>query len=144
MTKRDPHTVDMFLDMPPRPVTAPGGLSCRSEIANAMSEALKGHDRYDIAAKMSRLLDRDISKHMLDAYTAESREDHIPPLDTAIAFDLAIESSVLADLFARKIGAKLATSRDAMDAKLGQLERMRDEAAKQIKAIKKAIGEKYE
>jgi len=118
-------------------------LSCRSEIAHAMSEALKGHDRYDIAAKMSRLLDREISKHMLDAYTAESREDHIPPLDTAIAFDLAIESSVLADLFARKIGAKLATSRDAMDAKLGQLERMRDEAAKQIKAIKKAIGEEH-
>jgi len=30
-----------------------------------------------------------------------------------------------------------------MDAKLGQLERMRDEAAKQIKAIKKAIGEEH-
>lgn len=144
MVTRDPHTIDMFLDMPPAPVTTPGGLSCRSEIAHAMSEALRGHDRYDIAAKMSRLLDRDISKHMLDAYTAESREDHIPPLDTAIAFDLAIGSSVLADLFARKIGARLATGRDTMDAKLGQLERLRDEAAKQIKAIKKAIGQQHE
>lgn len=106
--RRDNLTRDMFAELPPAPVTAAGGLSCRSEIAHAMSEAMKGYDRYEIAAKMSRLLDRDISKHMLDAYTAESREDHIPPLDTAIAFDLATESRVLAELFARKIGARLA------------------------------------
>ena len=106
-----------------------------------MSDALKNHDRFDIAAKMSKLLGREISKHMLDAYTAESREDHIPPLDTAIAFDLATETSALADLFARKVGAKLVFGKEALDAKLGQLERMRDEAAKQIKAIKKAMGD---
>lgn len=140
MSKRDSLTIDMFKDMPPAPVSTAGGLSCRSEIAHAMSEALKGYDRYEIAAKMSRLLDREISKHMLDAYTAESREDHIPPLDTAIAFDLATGSKTLGELFARKIGAKLAVGREALDAKLGQLERMRDEAAKQIKAIKKAMG----
>lgn len=141
MTKRDPMTIDMFDSLPPKPVTAAGGLSCRSEIANAMSEALKGHDRYDIAAKMSRLLDRDISKHMLDAYTAESREDHIPPLDTAIAFDRATETNALVTLAAVKLGARLAVGKEALDAKLGQLERMRDETAKQIKAIKKAMGE---
>lgn len=140
MTKRDPHTIDMFAELPPPPVTAAGGLSCRVEIAHAMSDALIGHDRYDVAAKMSKLLGRDISKHMLDAYTAESREDHIPPLDTAIAFDLATESRVMAELFARKIGARLAVGKEALDAKLGQLERMRDETAKQIKAIKKAMG----
>jgi hypothetical protein len=128
-------------DMPPPPVSAPGGLSCRAEIAHAMSDALKGHDRYEIAAKMSKLLGREISKHILDAYTAESREDHIPPLDTAIAFDLATESRVLAELFAHKIGAKLAVGKEAMDAKLGQLERMREEIARQIKIVKKNMGD---
>lgn len=139
MAKSDPFTIDMFDEMPPAPVSAPGGLSCRSEIAHTMSEALKGHDRYDIAAKMSRLLGRDISKHMLDAYTAESREDHIPPLDTAIAFDLATESRALAELFAKKIGAKMSVGKEALDAKLGQLERVRDEAAKQIKHLKRVM-----
>lgn len=139
--KRDNLTRDMFAELPPAPVTAAGGLSCRSEIAHAMSEAMKGYDRYEIAAKMSRLLDRDISKHMLDAYTAESREDHIPPLDTAIAFDLATESRVLAELFARKIGARLAVGKEALDAKLGQLLRNREETDKQIKVIKKIMGE---
>ena len=140
--RRDPYTLDLFEEeLPPAPVTTPGGLTCRVEIAHTMSEALKGHDRYEIAAKMSKLLGRDISKNILDAYTAESREDHIPPLDTAIAFDLATESRFLGELFAKKIGAKLVFGKEALDAKLGQLERIRDEAAKQIKQLKRAMGE---
>ena len=147
MKKRKQDDDDVFAgslfkpeDIPPPPVSAPGGLSCRSEIAHAMSDALIGHDRYEIAAKMSKLLGREISKHMLDAYTAESREDHIPPFDTAIAFDLATESRVMAELFASKIGAKMAVGKEALDAKLGKLERMRDEMTKQIKLVRRAMG----
>lgn len=131
----------MFEELPPAPVSAPGGLACRTEIAHIMSEALKGHDRYEVAAKMSRLLGRDVSKHMLDAYTAESREDHIPPFDTAIAFDLATNSNALTEFAAKKLGARLSVGKEALDAKLGQLERIRDEAAKQIKQLKRAMGE---
>ena len=109
-----------------------------------MSDALKNHDRFEVAAKMSKLLGREISKHMLDAYTAESREDHIPPLDTAIAFDLAIGSSALAELFARKVGAKLVFGREALDTRLGKLERMRDGVNQEIKKLKKAMGERDE
>ncbi len=139
--KRDNFTVDMFDKLPPAPVSAPGGLSCRTEIALVMSEALNGHDRYDVAAQMSKLLGRDVSKHMLDAYTAESREGHIPPFDTAIAFDLATGSRALAELFAGKIGARMAVGKEAMDAKLGQLERMKEEMTRKIKQIKRAMGE---
>lgn len=139
MAKRDPFTIDMFEELPPAPASAPGSLACRIEIAHAMSEALKGHDRYDIAAMMSRLLGRDISKHMLDAYTAESREDHIPPFDTAIAFDLATGSNTLVAFAAKKLGAKLSFGKEALDTKLGQLERIRDEATKQIKQLKKMM-----
>jgi len=144
MQKRDIHTLDLFDELPPAPVTTPGGLSCRAEIAHAMSDALKNHDRFEVAAKMSKLLGREISKHMLDAYTAESREDHIPPLDTAIAFDLAIGSSALAELFARKVGAKLVFGREALDTRLGKLERMRDGVNQEIKRIKKVMGEQDE
>lgn len=136
---KDTVTRDMF-ELPPPPVSADGSLACRVEIACAMSAALKGHDRFDVAAKMSRLLNREISKFMLDAYTAESREDHIPPLDTAIAFDIATETQTLTNLAAAKIGARLLIGKDALHAELGKLERMRDEAAQQIKHIKRVMG----
>lgn len=139
---RDPHTLDMFDDMPPPPVNVAGGLSCRAEIAHVMSDALKGHDRYEVVAKMNRLLGRDIGLKYFNNFTAESRKDAVPPLDTAIAFDLATGGSALAEFFARKIGAKLVFGREALDTKLGKLERIRDEAAKEIKRLKKAMGER--
>ncbi|WP_143860927.1 hypothetical protein [Nitrosovibrio sp. Nv4] len=107
-----------------------------------MSEALDGHDRYEVSATMSRLLGRDISKHMLDAYTAESREDHIPPLDTAIAFDMATSDISLLNLYASKLGARVSVGKDALNAELGKLENMRDEVVKQIKRLKKVMGER--
>lgn len=138
MAKRSIATPDMF-DAPAELPRAPGSLSCRIQIANTMSEALSGLDRYDVSATMSRLLDRDISKHMLDAYTAESREDHIPPLDTAIAFDVATEGYSLLYLYASKVGAKVAFGQDALAVELGQLERKRDEYTKKIQRLKQAM-----
>lgn len=137
----DTLTPDMFELMPPPAASAAGSLACRAEIAHAMSDALKGLDRYDVAARMSRLLGREISKFMLDAYTAESREDHIPPLDTAIAFDLATETQTLACLYASKINARLLIGKEALNAELGKLERVRDEAAKKIRDLKGMMGE---
>ncbi len=144
MQKRDIYSLDLFDDMPPAPVSTPGGLSCRAEIAHVMSDALKGHDRYEVVAKMSKLLGSDVKISYFNNYTAESRDDAIPSLDVAIAFDLATGGSALAEFFARKIGAKLVFGKEALDAKLGKLERIRDEAAKEIKRIKKAMGERDE
>ncbi|SOD42292.1 hypothetical protein SAMN06298226_2630 [Nitrosovibrio sp. Nv4] len=141
MRKRDIITQDMFTVPQPAPRSA-GSLACRVEIAHTMSEALDGHDRYEVSATMSRLLGRDISKHMLDAYTAESREDHIPPLDTAIAFDMATSDISLLNLYASKLGARVSVGKDALNAELGKLENMRDEVVKQIKRLKKVMGER--
>jgi hypothetical protein len=143
MHKRDTATPDLFEIPQPAP-QAPGCLSCRVQIAHTMSEALRGLDRYDVASNMSKLLDRDISKHMLDAYTAESREDHIPPLDTAIAFDMATENLTLLNLYASKVGARVSVGKDALNAELGKLERLRADVAKQIKSIKRVMGSDYE
>lgn len=140
MRRKDTLTGDLF--MIPR-LVAPhaGALACRVEIANAMSDALKGHDRFEVCIQMSKLLGREISKHMLDAYTAESREDHSPALDIAIAFDMATGGHTLLDLAASKLGARVSIGKDALNAQLGKLERTRDEAAKQIKQLKNLMGE---
>jgi hypothetical protein len=134
--KHDTLTQDMFFDIP-RPVTGNGSLSCRKQIAATMSEALIGLDRYEVAAEMSKLLGRDISKSMLDAYTAESRENHTPPFDTAIAFDMVTgKGFLLANLYASKLGAKVLIGREALDAEIGRLQREKEENTRHLNALK--------
>lgn len=140
MAKRDQFTQDLFEI--PQAASGAGSLACRIQIAALMSEALKGYDRYIVAAEMSKLLGREISKHMLDAYTAESREEHIPPLDTAMAFDMATNGFSLINLYAKKIGAKIVVGREAIDAEIGKLERLKQEANSKIKSLKKLSGVK--
>lgn len=141
MRKRDSATPDLF-DIPQPAPSSAGSLTCRVQIAHTMSEALSGYDRYEVAAIMSRLLGRDISKHMLDAYTAESREDHIPPLDTAIAFDMATDNVHLLNLCASKLGARVSVGKDALNAELGKMEHLRDEIGRKIKKLKRVMEAK--
>jgi len=137
---RDDRTGDLFII--PQPVApVAGALCCRVEVANAMAEALREHDRYIVAAQMSKLLGQEVTKNMLDAYCSESREEHHPSFERAIAFDMATGTHTLANLMARKLGAKLAVGKDALNSELGKLERQRDEAANKIKALKRQLGE---
>lgn len=137
---KDTVTPDLF--MVPIPVgNVPGSLACRVEIAHSMSDALAGHDRFDVATQISRLTGREISKHMLDAYTAESRETHIPPLDIAIAFDMATGGVAMRNLYAAKLGARVLVGKESLDAEIGKLERLKEDATKKIKEIKRMMGE---
>lgn len=140
MKKRDLYTIDMF-GMPPEPVSGPGGLSCREEIAQVMSDAVKGKNRLDVVEDMSALLGRHVLPSVFNNYMSVSRPDAIPPLDTAIAFDLATGSGALADFFAQKIGAKIVVGKEALDVELGKLERQQYECSQKIKILKKAMEE---
>ncbi len=140
MKRADTLTGDLFVV--PQPVTPyPGALSCRSQIANLMSDALKGLDRFEVAMQMGKLLGRDFSKNILDAYTAESREDHIPPIDTAIAFDMATGGMNLLNFYAQMLGARIVVGKENLSWQLGKLEGMREDIAKQIKQVKSLMGE---
>lgn len=140
MKKIDLLTGDLFeVPQPVAPIA--GVLSCRAQIANVMSDALKGLDRYEVAMQMSKLLGREFSKHILDAYTAESREEHMPPIDTAIAFDMATGGMHLLNFYAQKLGARLVVGRENLNWQLGKLEHMREELARQIKQVRQALGE---
>lgn len=140
MKKLDKLSGDLF--EVPQPISPyAGALACRAQIANLMSAALKGHDRYDVATQMSRLLGREFSKNILDAYTAESREEHIPPIDTAIAFDMATGGMSLLNFYAQMLGARLVVGRENLNWQLGKLEAMREEIAKEIKKVKQTMGE---
>jgi len=139
----DTLTGDLFANVPQAHPMTPGAWRFRGEISHVMGEAIKAcsKDRYQIAADMSRLLGREISVNTLDKYTSEASEEHIPNLETAIAFDAATEQMALANLFASKLGCRVLPGKESLLAELGRLEQMKGEIAKQEKAIKRVLGE---
>lgn len=82
---------------------------CIHAIRAAMAASIKRsqHSRFQLAGKMSELLDRDVSKDMLDKYTSDSAEAHRPPADTLAAFCLATQSIDALDVLAESIGCVL-------------------------------------
>ena len=70
----------------PKPVT--GTMNVQMSLREALNQAIKGCDlsRWEIAGKMSDLIDCEISKAMLDAWTAESKEGHRFPAEFLPAF----------------------------------------------------------
>ena len=144
-SREDKLTLDMF-DIPAPAPTTPGSLNISREVAHLMSDALRRcpHDRIEVAARMTRILGKEVSLSMLNAYTAESRETHIPPLDKAIAFDIATEGHALSNYFAGKLGGRVLFGKDALLGELGRLEQECNDINLKRKRIKKLLGTKNE
>lgn len=124
MRRRDDITPDFF-EIPAPPAPVGGSLNFDPQICAALSDTLKQSrkDRYEIAADMSRLLAREVSKNMLDAYTAESRDAYNFPLNYVAAFEVATESFALTQLLAQLRGCRMLVGEDALLAELGKVER---------------------
>jgi hypothetical protein len=90
---------------------------------------------------MSRLTGREISKYMLDAYTAESRNDHNFPFRYAAAFEIATDSYCLTQLLARLRGCRVLVGEEALLAELGRIEQMETELREQKRAVKRYLRE---
>lgn len=135
---RDLLTGDLFAEIPRTAPTTPGAVNYSREIAAAMSQALKDcpYDRIEVSARMSRMLGREVSLSMLNAYTAESHQAHVPTLERAIAFDLATEHNALADFYVAKLGGGILWGKDKLLADLGRIKQMRDQLAGQERAIR--------
>jgi hypothetical protein len=140
---RDSLTLDLF-DIPQPQAATAGNLDIDVELRHALSDALKHSDgdRYQIAAEMSRLTGRDISKHMLDAYTAESRMDHNFPFRYAAAFEAATGSFCLTQLLAKARGCTVLVGDEALLAELGRVEQMEAELKQQKAALKRYLEAK--
>lgn len=100
----------------------------RKEIAKVMVKTLSacGIDREEIAKKMSGILGRKITKHMLDAYASEARNTHTPALDVAIAFDLATGQAALSGYFVAKFGGEIVLGKDIPLLKVARIQREKE------------------
>lgn len=134
----DALTPDLFDSIPkPTPMTH-GAWRFRFEISSTMSEAIRlsEKDIYTIAADMSRMLGREVSINTLRKYSSSAAEDHVPNLETAMAFDAATGQMALISIYAEKLGCSVLPGKDKLLAELGRIEQMEHNLSKEKKAIK--------
>lgn len=133
----DNRTPDLFDTA--RPSTAPGSLAgLKTQVAHIISADIRecGMDRFEIAGKMSALLGEEVSKTMLDAYSAESRDDQNIPAYRLLAFILATESFASLDQLLAPLGCRLLVGKQTKLAAITKLELQRASLDRQIKAMR--------
>lgn len=138
----DPLTLDLF-EVPVPRAPLPGALDVGLQIRHLVSDLLKACplNRFEVAARMSELLGHEITKHQLDSWTAESREGWRFPLEYLPAFEVAVETHRVTTWLADLRGCKVLVGKEALDAEIGKLERLKEDAARKIKQLKQAMGE---
>lgn len=90
--RRDTATIDLFREYEPTPVVrrfAPEEIkawTAARRLSRAISNALQGLNRDDVAAAMSEQLGEKVSKATLDAYASEEKPHAIPAHRLAALF----------------------------------------------------------
>lgn len=131
--------------VPAAPAPEAGGLKLHLDLCKVIADALKASPltRDEIGARMSALTGEHITKHMLDAWSAKSREAWRFPLEYLPALEETLETHAITQWLAGVRGCRVFHGRDALLAELGRAELLRDELAAQIKRIKHQMeGEK--
>lgn len=139
--KRDDFTTDMFLvPQPPAPHAA--SMLYSSEVSTLLASmfADAGKDRYAIAAEMSRLLGKPVSKYMLDAWTSESRDTYNVPFYVIPAAEAACASHAMSTWLADKRGGRLLVGREALEAEYGKLKSLQNDLKQRMRQMERFMG----
>jgi hypothetical protein len=114
-----------------------GSLNIQQQIKNIISEALKGCplSRWQVAAQMSELAGIDITKGMLDAWSAESREYHRFPLEFVPAFCRVTGNYELLRFVCESAGCYMAEGEEVILAEFGRLDRKEAEIGEERKKL---------
>jgi len=126
----------------PQPVAPqPGSLDFRGLIselvATMLADAHKaGLDRHEVAARASRLTGKDVTKNMLDGYTAPAREEFNCPLWLAPVLEIVCCSTALASWHAGVHGGRLSVGAETLDAEIGRVMRERELADTRLRELK--------
>lgn len=127
MTKRrpalDPSQLDLGFGVP-EPASSDGALSSLERVtASAVGLMLRtdGRSRFEIAGAVSRLMEADVSKMMLDAYASEARDGHNISHARFLALTAATRRYDCLDATVRQIGGKLLVGEEVYNAEYGSL-----------------------
>lgn len=129
-------------DFAPRPALASDGMlsGMDRQVASAVARILKDEerDRYDVAAAMSRILDADVSKSMLDKYSSESSEEHNISFGRGLALIAATGRYDVLEALVRKIGCALVVGEEVLTVELGHVAAQIEKLQERQRQLKKA------
>ncbi len=142
---RDSRTPDLFSWEPPTLVrrfeeTRVRAASLRQRIALAVAETLKecGRPRDEVARRMSEWLGEEVSRSSLDAYAAQSREDHTISLLRVLALLHATGDVRLLQMAAELFGRSVIEDRFLPWVEVGQMADKKDEFDRAFDAARRA------
>lgn len=95
-----------------------------------------GRPRAEIAADVSRLLGKPVSKSMLDVYSSEAHVEHNVPASRWLAIVAATGNFAVADAVLKRIGARLLSGDEIKAAELGHLQAERDAIDARMKELR--------
>ena len=125
-----------------------GSFDIDSQFRAAISEALKHCplSRWQVAARMSELSGWEITKTMLDSWTAESKEAHRFPAIFLPAFCEAVSCSEPLQLMGKSVGVFILPGPEALRAEIQRIEeeinRKQTEKRKRLVFLKEIEGRK--
>jgi hypothetical protein len=123
-----------------------GSLDIDRPFREAISEALKRCplSRYQVAARMSELTGTDITKTMLDSWTADSKEQHRFPAIFLPAFCEAVGGSEPLKLLGQLAGVFVLPGPEALRAEIQRIDeeisRKQNEKRKRVMFLKEMEG----
>lgn len=123
-----------------------GGMNIDRAFREAISEALKQSplSRYQVAARMSELTDSDITKTMLDSWTAESKDQHRFPAIFLPAFCEATGCNNPLQMLGKLVGVFVLPGPEALRAEIHKIEeeisRQQNERRKRMLFLKEMEG----
>jgi len=119
----------------------PGRLNLDAAVKELITEALKRSplSRYQIAAEMSRKLGREVTKAQIDAWSAESKENHGIKVFVLNAFMEATGDKTILHLLCETAGGRFAEGREALYTELGRIDQKEKELSEKKKLIKATL-----
>lgn len=139
---QDTQTFDLF-EVPQPAAQLPASMDYGSFVAHMTSSVLRDADcdRHEVAARMSRLTGKEVSKYMIDAWSSESRDTYNIPFYLVPVLETACSSHQFTNWLAGIRGGRLLIGREALNAELGRLEHAKAQATQKIRDLKKMMGE---
>jgi hypothetical protein len=101
----------------------PGSLDIGAKVRNVLSAVIKKSplSRHLIAGKMSELVDKDITKAMIDSWTADSKDAWRFPAEYIPAFCIATEDVSILDILCNECSCLCIKTKDQINLELGQI-----------------------
>lgn len=143
--KRQPalHPAQMAFSFDaPQPDVSEGSLAdLERKVASAVAAMIKrdGRSRFEIAGQVSALLDSNVSKEMLDAYSSEARDGHNISFARLLALTVATQGFDVLDALLRIIGVSAFVGDEILLAEIGHQEAVKRQAETRLKMLKASV-----